>query len=109
MRKIIAFCALILLTVPAFATDITFSFGNKSRTFVITPMNAARVVAWATAAYPTIPNPAFTISCGCPQTLPNPEPVLSYIDDLWTAIRDTVIRYEKDKNAKALPEPNPVN
>ena len=82
---------------------ITFAFGNKSKTYTITAGNAARLAAWATAAYPTIPNP--DKSEGAPATIPNPEPVLSAIDGLWAGIKANVINYEREVGKKAVAEP----
>lgn len=82
---------------------ITFTFGGKSRTYTITAGNAARLAAWAAAAYPTIPNP--DKSEGQPATIANPEPVLSAIDGLWAGIKANVLSHEREKAKKSVAEP----
>jgi hypothetical protein len=84
--------------------SVTFTFGNKTKTFDISGPNAARLVAWATAAYPTIPNPQAGEE-GQPTTLPNPEPVLSAIDGLWAGIRANILAHEREVARKAVAEP----
>lgn len=104
-----------LLASSANAVDITFSFGNKSKTFVITGANAMRIVQWATDAYPTIPNPAYVTPCGSPlpaclpQTISNPEPVLSAINGLWEGLKANVISNDRAKAHGAVAEPMPIN
>lgn len=85
---------------------VTFTFGAKSRTYTITSGNAARLAAWAAAAYPTIENP--DKSEGQPATIPNPEPVLSAIDALWASIKANVISYEREVAKKAVVEPEDI-
>lgn len=99
----------------ASATDVVITLGNKSRTKVITPMNAARFVAWATATYPTIPNPSYVTPCGSPLpaclplTITNPEPVLTAIDFYIQGMIDNVLNYERVKAKDAVAEPSPIN
>jgi hypothetical protein len=80
--------------------NITFTFGPTTKTYTITSPNAQRFVAWATAAYPTVPNPAFDAAKPVdpvtnPQTIPNPTPVLSVIDGLWAGLKANVQSSEK--------------
>lgn len=86
---------------------VTFTFANKTRSFTVSAGSATRFAAWALAAYPTIPNPAYdpVSNPGVPQTIPNPEPVLSAIDALWAGIRANVRSYE-DTIAKAAVTPS---
>ena len=83
---------------------ITFTFANKSKSFTVTAPNAARFAAWASAAYPTIPNPQAGEK-DQPATLPNPEPVLSVIDGLWAGLKVNVLSFEREKAKKAVAEP----
>lgn len=83
---------------------VTFTFATKSKSFTISAPNAARFAAWAAAAYPTIPNPAFGAP-GEPLTLPNPDPVLSAIDGLWAGIKANVLSYEREIAKMAVVEP----
>jgi len=87
--------------------NVTFTFGAATKTYTITAANAARFLAWATAAYPTIPNPAYdaVTNPGVPQTIPNPNPVASAIDGLWAGIRNNVISHEKSLGAAAVAQP----
>ena len=89
---------------------VTFTFGNKTRSFTVSAANVARFVAWAAAAYPTVPNPAYPSpdangKSTVPATLPNPEPVLSAIDGLWAGLRANVINHEKQVAMKAIATP----
>lgn len=90
--------------------NVTFTFGNKTKTFVVTPANAARFAAWAAAAYPTIPNPAYDPAKPIdavtnPQSIPNSEPVLSAIDGLWAGVKNNVIGWEKEQAKAAVATP----
>lgn len=108
------FAVLGSLTV-AHAATVTFTIGNKVKTFTITAQNAARIMTWATAAYPTIPNPAFDPACNpvpgpcAPATIANPEPVLSAIDGLWAGIIANVRSYELEQSKAGVVQPGPVN
>jgi len=84
---------------------VTFTFATKTKTFTVSAASANRFAAWAAAAYPTIPNPAFPGTPGAPATLPNPEPVLSAIDALWAGIRANVRNYEKNLGVAAVATP----
>jgi hypothetical protein len=84
---------------------VTFTFAAKTKTFTVSAGSATRFAAWAAAAYPTIPNPAFPGTPGAPATLPNPEPVLSAIDALWAGIVANVKRYEKSLGIAAVATP----
>lgn len=115
MRLLLAAAALIFGLQVADAATVTFTLGAKSKTFTITAANAARIVAWATAAYPTIPNPAYDAACNpnpgpcAPQTIANPEPVLSAIDGLWAGIIANVQSYELEQSKAVVVKPGPVN
>lgn len=89
---------------------VTFTFANKTKSFTVSAGSATRFAAWAAAAYPTIPNPAYDPSKSIdavtnPQTLLNPEPVLSAIDALWAGIKANVMSSEKDVAVKAITPP----
>lgn len=86
---------------------ITFTFANKTKSFTVTAGNANRFAAWALAAYPTIPNPAYdpVSNPGVPRTIVNPEPVLSAIDALWAGIKANVISTERQTAHTAVAEP----
>lgn len=112
MKKLIFACAIVALSSSAFAANITFTFGNKTKTFVVSAPNAQRIVDFATAAYPTIANPAFNPACtsSCPPpTIANPDPVGTMIDALWEGIRASVRNNEKVNALKAVPDPSDIN
>lgn len=86
---------------------VTFTFATKTKSFTISAGSASRFAAWAAAAYPTIPNPAYdpVTNPGVSQTIPNPEPVLSAIDGLWEGVKNNVKSYEKELGVKAVTTP----
>ena len=93
MKRLLLACALVLAgAASAFAVPVTFTVGGSTYSTTITGANAARGLAWATAAYPTIPNPAFYPNCNpvpgpcAPATLPNPDPVKSALAAIWQGI-----------------------
>lgn len=113
-RMFLATMMLLLSGTLASAATVTFTIGNKSKTYTISAANAARANAWAAAAYPTILNPAFDPAKPVdpttnPQTITNPEPVLSAIDGLWEGIKNNVISWEHEQGKKAVPNPAPID
>lgn len=88
---------------------VTFTFAAKTKSFTVSAGSATRFAAWAAAAYPTIPNPAYDPllppTGGNTPTIPNPEPVLSAIDALWAGIKANVMSYEKDVGVRAVATP----
>lgn len=109
MKFIPTFLALCVLSIPAYAVTVTITVGPKTFTTMITAGNATRFQNWAAAAYPTIPNPAFTPSCGCPATITNPDPTMSALTAIWTGMVNNVINFERAQAKAAVPEPAPVN
>lgn len=114
-RLFLTIITLALLATSAQAASVTFTFGPKTKTFTISAGNVARFQAWALAAYPTIPNPAYVTPCGTPlpdclpQTIPNPDPVLSAIDGLWAGIKANVLSFERENAKRAVAEPGDIN
>lgn len=109
-----ALVALVLafFTSAASAVPVTFTIGAQSFSTTITAQNAARALAWATAAYPTIPNPAYDPACtqSCaPATLPNPNPVQSALAAVWQGIKNNVIASEHAASEATLPTPGDLN
>lgn len=89
---------------------VTFTFANKTKSFTVSAASATRFAAWAAAAYPTIPNPAYNPALPVdpvtnPVTIPNPEPVLSAIDGLWAGIKANVMSMEKAAGVAAVATP----
>jgi hypothetical protein len=83
---------------------VTFTAGPKTKSYTITAGSLTRLGAWAAAAYPTIPNPAFNAAIPVdpvtnPRTITNPEPVLSAFDALFAGVKANVRSYE-DQAAK---------
>lgn len=92
----------------ASAAEVTFTFGNKTKSYTISAANAQRLQAWAADAYGAIPNPACnqpSPPVPCAPTIANPEPLLSMIDGLWAGVRNNVISFELEKARKEVPEP----
>ncbi len=114
-RLLLSIVALAFLATSAQAASVTFTFATKSKTFTVSAANAARFAAWAAAAYPTIPNPAYVTPCGTPlpaclpQTIPNPDPVLSAIDGLWAGIKANVLSFEREKAKAQVTEPAAID
>jgi len=115
MKRLLLACALVLAGVAsALAVPVTFTVGGSTFSTTITGPNAQRGLAWATAAYPTIPNPSYdpnkpTDPVTNPQTLPNPDPVKSALAAIWQGIIANVQSSEKATAQKAIVEPAPVN
>lgn len=88
---------------------VTFTFANKSKSYTISAGSAQRFSDWATAAYPTIPNPSYNPALpptgGNTPTIANPDPVTSAIDALWAGIKANVMGNEKDVAVKAITPP----
>lgn len=89
---------------------VTFTFGPKSKTYNITAGSLTRLSAWAAAAYPTIPNPAYNpglpVDPGTnPLTIPNPDPTTSAIDGLWAGIMANIQSSEKATSVAAIVAP----
>lgn len=90
---------------------VTISFGPKTRSYTVSPANITRLQNWINPQFPTIPNPAYNHSLPPnpvtnPPRLPNPEPVLSYIDSLWATIKREVREYEQNQVKQAVPTPD---
>lgn len=83
---------------------ITFTFGNKSQSYTISAPSSVRLSNWASLAYSTIPNPQAG-QVGQPLTIPNPEPILSAIDALWTGIKNNIKSSEKSALQAAISDP----
>lgn len=78
--------------------SVTFTFGPRSKTFTVAAQSVTRFQAWALAQYPTV-------SDGNGGTIPNPDPVTSVIDGLWSGLRASVIAYEKAQAVAAVATP----
>lgn len=98
------------------AVTVNFTVGPSIFSTTITAPNAARLQAWALAAYPTIPNPAFDPACivppasSCPPlTLPNPDPGKSALAAIWQGIINNILGNEKAVSTKAIADPAPIN
>lgn len=117
IRKLLFASAFTLLALPAFAAGVTVSMGLPGHVFTttITAANVARYQAWANAAYPTIPNPAYDSTCNpvpgpcAPATLPNPDPIISVFAAMWAGTVANVQSFEKQTAVQAIPAPLPVN
>lgn len=83
--------------------NVTFTFGPKTKTFVVSAGSLTRFSNWAAVAYATIPNPDTTP--GQPATIPNPDPVGSAIDALWAGIRANVMSVELATGVAAVVKP----
>jgi len=122
MKRLLLACALAMLTLPAAAATFSINLDCPNCTppiashnpITITPASAARILAWATASYPTIPNPAYDSTKPVdpttnPQTLPNPDPLGSAFAATFAGITANVRSYEKAKAVVTVPDPAPVN
>jgi len=115
MKKLLLASAFALLAFPAWAVPVTLTIGASTYSTTITAPNAQRGLAWATAAYPTIPNPAYDPNCDpakgtcAAATLPNPDPVKSALAAVWQGIIANIQSSEKATSQKAIVDPAPVN
>ena len=109
-RLLLAGMMLAALSIPALAVNVTITMGpGETFTYVISAASAARFVTWATAAYPTIPNPAYTPTCNCSTTLPNPDPLKSVADATYAGWVANLQSSERAAAQVALSPPAPVN
>ena len=115
MKRLLLAGAFALLALPAWAVPVTFTIGSSTFSTTITGTNASRGLAWATAQYPTIPNPAYDPNCNpvpgpcAAATLTNPDPVKSAEAAMWQGIINNVQNYELSNSKAAVPAPAPVN
>ena len=87
---------------------VTFTFGPKTKSFTVSSANVTRLQNWISPQFPVISNPAYNPSLPPdpvtnPVMLPNPEPVLSFIDSLWASIKRQVREYETNQTKQAVP------
>ena len=114
-RLALTVVALVLSTALAFAVPVTFTIGASTFSTTITGPNAQRGLAWATAAYPTIPNPAYDPNCDptkgpcAAATLPNPDPVKTALSQMWQGIINNIQSSETATSKAAVAAPAPVN
>lgn len=88
---------------------VTFTVATKTYSTTVTGPNATRFGAWAAAAYPTIPNPAYNpelpTNGSNPVTIPNPEPAISALEAVYRGLRNNVISWEREQAKAAVAEP----
>jgi len=90
---------------------VTFTFGAKTKSYTVSAANVIRLQNWINPQFPTIPNPGYNPGLPIdpvtnPLTLPNPEPVLTFIDTLWNGIKQDVRQYEQNQTKQVVPLPD---
>jgi len=90
---------------------VTFTFGNKTKSYTVSAANVQRLQNWINPQFPTIANPAYNPTLPPdpvtnPPRIPNPDPVTSFIDSLWAKIKQEVREYEQNQAKQVVPLPD---
>ena len=73
--------------------------GTKTKSYSVADVDIDRLVTWAQAVYATPAIPAPTVT----------QALLAWAESLMNGTHSNVLRWEKEQDVTAVPEPDPFN